>query len=169
MEHLPGETLDMLDLPGSHWKSLGEQFKRRRAHVKNRWEYYLKPWLLQHYSGTLNLDIRRMLANYLAEHFDDVDSIDWLAVAGQDEFKGHTEVSLHYFFGAYLFQGAKLQMAKKDERATLKHIQNLENERFKTGKLKPVREKVLSRQKDVIEYFDIFVKEKGFEFELYAR
>ena len=96
-------------------------------------------------------------------------SIDWPAVAGQDEFKGHTEVSLHYFFGAYLFQGAKkLQMAKNNERATLKHIQDLENERFKTGQLKPVREKVLSRQRDATEYFNNFVKEKDLNFELYA-
>ena len=170
VKHLSGKSLEILDLPSySDWKQIGVQLNRRQTHVRNRWEYYLKPWLLQHYSGTLNLDIRRMLANYLADNFEDLESIDWKQVASRDEFKGHTEVSLHYYFGAYLLQGTKLKMNGKYERVTLRHIQDKENEEFKNTKLRKVGEKVLVRQKEVIDYFANFVKEQELVFEFKSK
>eukprot|EP00092_Neocalanus_flemingeri_P022852 GFUD01024778.1.p1 GENE.GFUD01024778.1~~GFUD01024778.1.p1 ORF type:complete len:533 (+),score=172.96 GFUD01024778.1:48-1646(+) len=167
MEHLPGEAVEILDLPSfGDWRQIGDQLERRQTHVRNRWEYYLKPWILQHFSGTLNLDIRRMLANYLADNFEDVDSIDWPAVARNPEFAGHTEVSLHYYFGAYLFQGTKLN--KGDTEVTLKHVVDYENEQFKKNKLRRVRDKVILRQKEVINYFEQHVKQGSITYRLYS-
>ena len=153
VKHLPGKSLEMLDLPSyGDWKPVAVQLDRRQTHVRNRWEYYLKPWLLQHYSGTLNLDIRRMLTNYLADNYEDVESIDWKEVAGREEFKGHTEVSLHYYFGAYMIQRARLKLNGEIGNITLRHIQMNENELFKNSNLRKVGEKVLVRQKEVIDY-----------------
>ena len=76
-----------------------------------RWEYQLRPWLLQHRAGTLNLPISRMLAHHLASNFPNIHrysfrlasgftsftplhSIDWPSVAARGEFAGHTEGSL---------------------------------------------------------------------------
>ena len=170
VKHLPGKSLEMLDLPSyGDWKPVAVQLDRRQTHVRNRWEYYLKPWLLQHYSGTLNLDIRRMLANYLADNYEDVESIDWKEVAGREEFKGHTEVSLHYYFGAYMIQRARLKLNGEIGNITLRHIQVNENELFKNSNLRKVGEKVLVRQKEVIDYFENYVKEQEIVFEVKSK
>ena len=75
----------------------------------------MKPWILQHYSGTLNLDIRRPLANYLADNFEDINAIDWPLVASNSEFAGHTEGSLRYLFTNSLFSPANASSKKKYE------------------------------------------------------
>ena len=56
-------------------------------------------------------------------------------------------------------------MNGKYERVTLRHIQDKENEEFKNTKLRKVGEKVLVRQKEVIDYFANFVKEQELVFE----
>ena len=69
---LPGCPLNqvrLLDL-----LSLEAKLGRPGGSCTQRWDQQLNPWILQHYSGTRNLDIRRMLANYLEEHFQDIDS-----------------------------------------------------------------------------------------------
>ena len=40
--------------------------------VIDRWHKSLQPWLLQHYSGTLNFRVERFLANHLAETYSDL-------------------------------------------------------------------------------------------------
>ena len=70
--------LTQWNLPNQEWKCLGRQFDRRGVH--NRWHRILKPWLLQYFHGTLNFNIDTMLANYIADHFDDINSINWSLV-----------------------------------------------------------------------------------------
>ena len=45
----------------------------------NRWSHTLQPTLLQHYTGTLNLRVERMLANYIQLHFTDYADISKLS------------------------------------------------------------------------------------------
>merc|ERR1719186_1449280 len=68
--------IEMLNLPNMEWKIIAALNGRREVSLRLRRGNFLQPWILQHYSGTLNLEIRRMLANYLADNFKN-DSIDW--------------------------------------------------------------------------------------------
>ena len=102
-----------------------------------------------------------MLANYLADNFKDVNSINWPLVAGRPEFDGHTEVSLHYYFGAHLFQRSKQRVNGAVEEVTLKLIAEDENEQFKNKKIRQVADKVLKRQEEIISYFEQYVKSKS--------
>ena len=56
---------------------LAASFRRNKDSVRLRWEVRLKVWLKSYYTKTLNLDIKVMLANILADNFEDIDSIDW--------------------------------------------------------------------------------------------
>ena len=58
-----------------------------------------------------------------SDNYEDVESIDWKEVAGREEVKGHTEVSLHYYFGAYMIQRARLKLNGEIGNITLRHIQ----------------------------------------------
>merc|ERR1719233_2079493 len=74
-----------------------------------RWAHFLQPWIMQHYAGTLNLDIRMMLVNHLAETYHTRESIDWDAVASKSEFAGNTVTNLQYTF-SYILKNAKIAM-----------------------------------------------------------
>jgi len=50
---------------------LARQLGREVASLTHRWSYSLQPMLLQHYTGTLNLRVERMLANHIAENYRD--------------------------------------------------------------------------------------------------
>ena len=62
--------------------------------VAERWAHCLQPWIMQHYAGTSNLDIRMTLVNHLAENYPNRESIDWEAIAEKSEFAGNTATSL---------------------------------------------------------------------------
>merc|ERR1719318_1841659 len=98
LQHLNGQPLEMLTLSQSEWNEIGGQIGRDEVSARLRWTFNLRAWILQHYSGTLNLDIRRPLANFLAENFEDRQSIDWALVNTKPEFAGHTENSLRFLF-----------------------------------------------------------------------
>eukprot|EP00092_Neocalanus_flemingeri_P090025 GFUD01113999.1.p1 GENE.GFUD01113999.1~~GFUD01113999.1.p1 ORF type:complete len:242 (+),score=55.56 GFUD01113999.1:64-726(+) len=165
LKELKGNSLEKLDLPSyREWKTIGDQIGRQERHVKFRWEYYLKPWLLQHFSGTLNLDIRRMLANYLADNFEGVDSVNWLSVASRTEFW----TSLRYQY-VKLFNRSKLKMNGSGEEVTLKHIADITNKQFKEGTFKQISEKTLTRQKKIIDYFEKYVGDNKLTFTLYSK
>ena len=50
-----------------------------------------------------------MLANVVADNFEDIDSIDWNFVISFKEFSGHTLHSIRYQFYSQIFQRAKLK------------------------------------------------------------
>ena len=74
-----------------------------------------------------------MLANYLADHFDDVDSVDWPTVASRAEFAGHTQTSIKYLFYSNLFKRTKEKLSESSEEINLKHIADIANKQFKDG------------------------------------
>merc|ERR1719318_2278042 len=153
---LDSQSLRDLSLPNRDWVVVGEQIGRERLSPRKRWEYTLKPWILQHYSGTLNLDIRRPLANYLAEHFEDINSIDWPSVISKTEFAGHTIPSLRKKF-TNLIMCTKQAQNEQSEEITLEMIAAFANTKYVLGG-RQVSEIQLKRQKEIIEYFECYVK-----------
>ena len=66
--------------------------------LAHRWVRKLQPWIMQHYAGTLNLDIRMMLVSHLGETYRSRESIDWDAVVAKSEFAGNTATNLQHTF-----------------------------------------------------------------------
>ena len=108
-EILPGNSsLAKVKLDFGNIEKLSEEFSRTQETVKNRAEQYLKPWLLQHYAGTLNLDKRCLLANLLAKKYANIESIDWEEVLAQQQFQGNDIGSIKK-----VFSNLKVITAKK--------------------------------------------------------
>lgn len=160
LQHLNGQSLEMLTLPQSEWIEIGVQIGRNEVSSRLRWSYRLRPWILQHYSGTLNLDIMRPLANFLAENFEDIQSIDWSIVNTQSEFAGHTEHSLRRVFYSGIFKLTKENPKKQSEDITLEMIAEFANTSFMSGG-KKVLGGTLKRQQEIIDYFECYVKSKN--------
>ena len=57
-----------------------ELLQRSRTSVHNRWEAKIRSWVLQYYAKTLNLQIKPMLANVLAENFESLETVEWASV-----------------------------------------------------------------------------------------
>eukprot|EP00092_Neocalanus_flemingeri_P021267 GFUD01023046.1.p1 GENE.GFUD01023046.1~~GFUD01023046.1.p1 ORF type:complete len:643 (+),score=159.62 GFUD01023046.1:102-2030(+) len=162
LENLPGHTLEEINLHNDGTSmEVATALSRKEVSPRNRWGNQLKPWILQHYSGTLNLNIRIMLANYLADNFNSIDSIDWPFVANRPEFVGHTQGSLRSIFFAYLFRSTKLHLKLESSEISLKNIADNTNEAYGDKNSRKITENVLTRQKQVINYFEQYVKKHG--------
>lgn len=79
-------------------EELAKSLNRNEKSVFNRWNYKLKVWLLSFYQKTLNLEIRPMLINVLAENFYSIRDINWDWVLKIPEFSGYTSISLRRVF-----------------------------------------------------------------------
>jgi len=141
-------------------KSLG------RVQVNARWNTYLKNWLLQYYRKNLNLEIRPMLINVLAENFVSIQSIDWDWVRKIPEFSGYTSNGLKRLFTQKIHHRIPLLDTERNE-ITLNQLAEAAKD-YKFSNL--VNKVVLERQNKVIEYFEknvemenIKFKEKGYE------
>ena len=156
LKYLNEQSLETLTLSNSDWKEVGGQIGRGRQ-TSRRWDLALKPWILQHFAGTFNLDIRRPLANYLADNFNDVNSIDWNTVASLPDFVGHTQDSLRHIFFTTLTPATqrKLNMKRKD--ISLRMIADIGNTVYLHGSTVELAKNV-KRQKAVVEYFESYVK-----------
>jgi len=157
LKRLPGKRLEDLEMlvdstTPEFLTSLGRTMISGPMY---RWGVQLKPWILQHYAGTLNLDIKRMLANYIADTFDSFDSIDWALVVQRPDFAGHTMSSLKHMFYGNLFNSTKKHLKLEPSEVTLKNIAD------DTGLRQKVCERVLIRQKQVIDYFEQYVEKHG--------
>ena len=86
---LKSQKLSEIILLQRHYADLCKQLDKSINGVGQRWTNSLQPWLLQHYSGTLNLRVERMLANCILENYTDFSSIDWPKLASRSEFAGH--------------------------------------------------------------------------------
>jgi len=115
-----------------------------------RWVYYLQPWIMQHYAGTLNLDIRMMLVNHLAETYQNRDSINWEAVAEKSEFAGNTATNLQRRFALVL-------SAAKSEEPSWEQILDRCREYISQAR-RYNSKKVQLRRSQVIQYFENYVK-----------
>ena len=134
-------------------KDLADTLKRVRHSIYNRWNAHIKAWLLQHRHKTLNLDIKPMLANVLADNFPSVDKIDWNLVFTHPEFLGHTEESLKLQY-QQLIKYVCDHLKVSQPEVTLKSIAEFAVERYKPRKIA----KNEQRQLELINYFEEQVK-----------
>ena len=141
-------------------EEIGKLLVRQHMTIYKRWEGYLKIWLLGYYRRTLNLEIRMMLANCLADNFKDIDSIDWVFVSSIRDFQGHTEISLRKTFSNLLLNAVRQLKVNRTE-ISLKQIAENANVRFCAENAKKTPEKIEVRQMRVIEYFEDQVKKFG--------
>jgi len=128
------------------------KLKRPGKSCYHRWDRRLQPWILQYYAGTLNLDIKLKLVNYLEETFLDIKSIDWPLVAEMPKFAGHTSLSLKS-----LFFGNICNSFKQYDKSKEVSLQNVTEFVRNINKSHP---KKMNRQLQVIEYFEKMVSEQ---------
>ena len=139
------------------FQDLSQAFVREIRSVYHHWVRILMVWLLSYYNKSLNLDIRPMLANYVAEHFTDVDNIQWDTVVACQEFAGHTETSISNLYHSRLVHDAQNHLGVHRKHLTLRQIaENAE----KIYKNTSVSEKVKRRQMEVINHFEKLVSER---------
>ena len=132
---------------------LSKQWNRGSTSLMNRWLNILQPMLLQHYSGTLNLRVERMLANHIAENCTDFAQIDWDGLAAKKEFAGHTERSLRnmYFF---MSKNTKIRLNVQKSEVNPQHIAQYSEEVYGDGGMKlTVSSSKMQRQREVIAFF----------------
>ena len=139
-------------LSDSAWLELGKELQRNRASVRVHWEVILRPWLLQHYTGTTGFRIESMLTSLVAEKYNDHRGIDWSEIVSQHkEFVGHTSASISRIYRTVL---AFAKRGKSD--VSLKEVADY-------AALQEKREpaaKVVHREK-IIVYFKERVAELG--------
>jgi len=138
-------------VPNWEWLRMAEEMGPRRCQsLRSRWEHYLKPWLLQHQAGTLNLSINNLLLAHLVQNYSSIDAINWSEVAKIKEFVGHTESSLRSLFYSKLFKNAQNTLGKDRHLATLKEVAEVEEARAEEER---IRKGVRERQAEVIQYW----------------
>ena len=103
-------------------EEIAQILKRNERSVYFRWTTQIRAWLLQYYKKSLNLEIRPMLANVLADNFESVDSIDWKIVMSFPEFSGFTESILSFIFSSKILSNASRRLGVKRSDLSLKEI-----------------------------------------------
>ena len=150
-------TLENLKTSSLHESNISDcaqlsiRLNRNRESVFHRWDKQLKTWLLGYFTGTLNLDIKMMLANSIAERFDTIESIEWDSLSTLKEFSSHTAASLQMLFRTLLVTSASRHLEVDPTELTLKQITDDTKDTCKSSK---VRESVKKRQLEIIEYFE---------------
>ena len=137
------------------YEEFAAPLKRNIDSVRGRWNTFIKTWLLQYYNKTLNLEIRPMLANAIADNFETREEIDWEVLTTFPDFLGHTEHSLRFNFKTILQSYCK---NFKDKSRSNVNLKNLATFASKTFQLKKVLKTTEKRQQEVIEYFEEQVK-----------
>merc|ERR1712079_739197 len=136
---------------------IADSFKRHHSSTKARWDGVIRTWLLQYYAKTLNLDIRKLLANILADNFESLGAVDWNFVLTHREFKGHTVESL-----LIAYNGLESCLSKRLKVRTcdlsLEQVAKYANEDFKPRNLSKNVEK---RREELIDYFERMVNLKN--------
>ena len=149
------EKLSEIILQKHQFADLNKQLGKSPIAVGLRWTLSLQPWLLQHYSGTLNLRVERMLANYISDTFTNFSSIDWPEVAARSEFAGHTVNSLRAIYFKRL-NITKRKYGLNSDKVSMQCIAQHCELVYGMGTPKGYanRDDKINRQKEVIAFFD---------------
>jgi len=155
------KSLELTEL--QDYNKLAKNFDRPKDSVSQRWNARLKMWLLQYYQKTLNLEIRPMLINVLAENFDSIESIDWDWVKKIPEFSGYTATGLKRLFITKTIHNITRTLELERTDMTLTQLKEAAKDFnfYQNSKRKGVLEE---RQKKVICYFEKHVKIENIEF-----
>jgi len=140
---------------GSPWpaEDKAKELNREVWVVLRRWEIYLQPWLLQHYTGTLNLRVERMLANYINDNFDTFDKINWPEVAVRREFAGQTLNSLRTMYFKNLRVSTRKKFQLENDEVTAQDIMNYCELVYGKSRAR-LGGKTMERQRKVIAFFE---------------
>lgn len=153
------EKLSNIVLIRQHCTDLTRHLDKSPTAIMLRWISVLQPWLLQHYSGTLNLRVEMMLANYILDTFTDFSTIEWPEVAKRSEFAGHTENSLRMMYMNTMCKGAKRKFGINGDEVTPQRIvEYCESVRI-YGEGGDERSSKMKGQRDVISYSERKVME----------
>ena len=144
-----------------NFEELAKSFGRHEKSVLDRWNSYLKVWLLQYYQKTLNLEIRPMLCSVLAENFDSFHDIDWDWVKKIPEFSGYTPISLRRVFYNKIIVRMATKLNINRTEMTLQTVAQTAKD-FKFSSLSS--KNVIDRQKQIIDYFENKVQAERIEF-----
>jgi len=143
-------------------KEFSKSLNRRHTTVNERWDPFLKCWLLQYYNKSLNQEIRPMLVDLIHKNYDSVLDIDWEFVISHKEFSGYNIKGLKRKFVNTMDKAAAF-LKKPSYELSLKEIANYAEEYFSNTVLRaePTREK---RKMDCIEYFERKIREQNIAF-----
>ena len=132
--------------------------KRVKFSVYDRWMRFIRVTLESFAHKTLDLDVRLMLANFLADNFSSITSIDWHTVVSRPEFRGHSEFSLRKIFWSTLVRTAATDLGVSRTQLSLQQVAQHAQSGLK--KIRNVK-KVKKRQLDLIDYFQYACNVKG--------
>jgi len=128
---------------------LAVNLDREAKSINSRWNLILRPWLLQFFKKTLNLDIRPMLINHLAANFTSIRDIDWKTIEKMPEFSGHTIESIKNIFlkSIHLPLSRLLKIPRTE--VTLRQLADAS----KSYHFSQITKQKKVRQKEIIDYF----------------
>ena len=129
---------------------LGPILKRTHQSVFERWKSVLLSTILGYLRKSLNLDIKIMLANYLADNFTSVMKINWTEVSKQPEFSGNTEIGARKVFHRLLYKTSKELDIDKGNITLSQVAEYARNHNLKTRRT----EKMRIRQLNIFQYFE---------------
>ena len=136
-------------LPTKDVMDLATELKRNHLSVSQRWDEYLHPMLLQHYTGTSGFRVERMLTSLVAQKYKDHKGIDWSEIVDQHkEFAGHTSASV-----SRVFQNC-LKFAKKQKNTTNVSLQEVADCDAKYNPTKEPKAKTARKRREkIVEHF----------------
>jgi len=136
---------------------LATEFHRNPETVRGRWERYLQPWILQHFTGTSGFRVERMLTKFVAENFSDYRGIDWSEIVNQHkEFAGHTSTSLRQIYHKVI----KLYK-EKSEVVSVQEVAAYAEKVYQPGKERRELVSQVARREKAVQHFKTRVKELG--------
>ena len=139
-----------------------EETGRSQSTLWERWNGYILPCLLQHYSGTTGFKIERMLTRLVADKFTDHMGIDWLELVNQHkEFVGHTSTSLGLTFQKILTNAKNCGRG-----SSLQEVADYAAEAYHPGKERKESSAKAARREEIVSYFKSKVAELGINVEL---
>ena len=141
-------------------EDLAKSLNRGGVSVLQRWKSQLQNWLLQHYQKNLNLEIRPMLINVLADNFDSIQKIDWDWVKKIPEVSGYTSYGLKRVFTTKILHLISAKLKIETTEITLKELA----EGAKEFRFSKVKKDVSDRQGKIIDYFEKQVEMEDIRF-----
>ena len=138
-------------------KEIATKLSRSKYNVSSRWKYTLKPWIMCYHAKTLNLDIRIMLATFVAENFNTVYDIDWEKVLERPEMAGHNVGSIKRVFSRMTHVAAS-HLHKTVDEVSLSEVAEDANRSYSQLNVRKIPETTKKRQMEIIEYFELVIK-----------
>ena len=147
------------EIPLPKFQALAPDFKRCSRTVYKRWDRILKIWIRQYYHKTLNMEIRPMLANLIAEQYNNIGDVDWSKVIQHSEFLGHTESSLSNIYFGNILTKVATHFGKSRKQLTVREVADYTSELYKNSR-SSISESNRIRQTQIISHFENIVKER---------